>query len=108
MLQRTSADHRKETRHAYPQRQALSKVFAEALEHVPAVLVDVFGGRRGPVLGKHAAPSFKGFARRASRGFLGQLSKPSLQRQTLQCGFRLQRSRLVVGKFNDPYDHSFS
>ena len=50
------------------------EVFAESAEHIPAVLVDLFGRRRWPVFGKHAVTGFEGLARRGSRLFLGQFS----------------------------------
>jgi len=77
------------------------KVFAEAAEHILAVLVDFFGGRRGTVLGEHAATGFKRLSRRVvCRRFLGQFSQPSLKGETLQCGFRFERRCLFIWKFN--------
>jgi len=75
------------------------KVLAKSAEHLFAILVDLFGGRRGTVLGEHAASGFKGLSRRGRR-FFGQLSKPCLEREALRGGFRFQRRRLAVGNFN--------
>jgi hypothetical protein len=74
-------------------------VFAKSAEHVPAVLVNLLGGRRRAVLGEHAASGFKGLSRRGWR-FLGQLSEPCLEGETLRRCFSLQHNGLTVGYFN--------
>lgn len=73
------------------------KVLREAAEHILAILIDFFSGRRRTVLGEHAASGFKGLSRRGGRRFLGQLSKPSLEGKTLRRRSRFERCRLVVG-----------
>jgi len=70
------------------------EILRKAAEHFPAVFVDFFRGRRGAVLGEHAAAGFQGLSGR--RRFLGQLPQPRLERQTLLGCLRLQRGRLAM------------
>src|ERR1019366_4361079 len=103
----TGARRRRDTRGPYacPRRRRSSEVLREAAEHIPAVLVDFFGGRRWPVLREHAATGLERVLLRAGRRLLfRQLRKPGFEGEPGGRRSRFERRRLVIRDFD--HDHS--